>query len=389
MCVYVFVSLCLFVLVRACEKVTVSPPSPPFSHKILRVAADYTLPPLHDAPVIPSAVEAAGAGAAGAGAGAAGASSSTAASPARTDAVGGRHGTSTLRGPASWSWFVWGITLKRPTPRPALPPAPPAELRERLGAAASDELLASLFKVRHTKGCQADASIVLPGLLHLCGADWVKEHAEELPRLGYTHVLNMAGSEIKSSRLADGSVVPYPRDRFAAAGITLQEHECDDTDRWCHANDVQEVLDAVISFVDSAKAADGLVLVHCSAGQSRSGCAAIACVMAHRRWPLYRALAYVRAKRKFVYPGVAFMHALVKFEERLLGCPPTIHPGAIDALHVSSPTNLWKPDPATTLMQVMGTSPSDHVQIARIRAAVARHGGNVDGALAELMAAAP
>eukprot|EP00831_Metopus_contortus_P076356 TRINITY_DN7044_c0_g2_i1.p1 TRINITY_DN7044_c0_g2~~TRINITY_DN7044_c0_g2_i1.p1 ORF type:complete len:155 (-),score=23.32 TRINITY_DN7044_c0_g2_i1:67-531(-) len=72
-----------------------------------------------------------------------------------------------------------------------------------------------------------------------------------------------------------------------------------------------------IEFIDEGRKKGEAVLVHCSAGVSRSGSIVIAYVMHEMKIGLNEAWRFVKEARSCVYPNDGFYHQLQKFEKDL------------------------------------------------------------------------
>ena len=76
-------------------------------------------------------------------------------------------------------------------------------------------------------------------------------------------------------------------------------------------------LEVAVGFVTAARKAGWGVLIHCSAGVSRSGMVDVAYHMKLNNWGVDEALAYVRNKRPQTDPNPAFMDGLRQYETYL------------------------------------------------------------------------
>jgi len=252
-----------------------------------------------------------------------------------------------------------------------------------------------------SEGAATDAPPCLPGGAGL-------RSGETAPAgCSITHVLNMAGHEIGGS-MVDGVERAYPRAEMAAAGIELREYECDDTDKWCDEHDAAAVVGEAAAFIHDAVRGGGRVLVHCSAGQSRSATAVIAYVMQHggavadggtggggggaaagMPLSLFDAMQLVRARRKFTYPGPGFLRTLMVMETRLRGSC-SLQAGEVAALHLSSEdaASVWHAAPSEgdlvrSLCELVGDSSAETA--ARASEALADCGGDLSAAAALML----
>eukprot|EP01129_Flabellula_baltica_P014490 TRINITY_DN6943_c0_g1_i1.p1 TRINITY_DN6943_c0_g1~~TRINITY_DN6943_c0_g1_i1.p1 ORF type:complete len:273 (-),score=42.63 TRINITY_DN6943_c0_g1_i1:8-745(-) len=78
--------------------------------------------------------------------------------------------------------------------------------------------------------------------------------------------------------------------------------------------DISEPLYRAIDFIQSKASRDGNILVHCSAGVSRSASLVIGYIMASKMMTFDQALAYVVEKRSLVDPNSGFVNCLRKLE---------------------------------------------------------------------------
>lgn len=80
---------------------------------------------------------------------------------------------------------------------------------------------------------------------------------------------------------------------------------------------IAQHFDKVHAYIDAAHAANGVVLVHCFAGVSRSATMVVSYLMKKHRWTLRRALAHVRQRRPVVEPNAGFLLQLKSYEREL------------------------------------------------------------------------
>lgn len=83
--------------------------------------------------------------------------------------------------------------------------------------------------------------------------------------------------------------------------------------------DLLSKMEAAIEFIDSVKAKNGCVFVHCHAGISRSATISISYIMKTMNWELSRAYEFVKQKRPCISPNLHFMGQLLEFEKQLKG----------------------------------------------------------------------
>lgn len=83
--------------------------------------------------------------------------------------------------------------------------------------------------------------------------------------------------------------------------------------------DLGTCFGAAVEYVQQALRCGGKVLVHCTAGVSRSASLVIAYTMQEKQWGVVQALSWVRKKRPIVAPNPAFMRQLGAWEETVTG----------------------------------------------------------------------
>lgn len=138
-------------------------------------------------------------------------------------------------------------------------------------------------------------------------ADRLPGILEELQRNGITHVVNCIGED---RPFADHMEYFNIKDW----GDRANPHDAE-ARRRNNATFLQS-LSAVFEFIDAALAGGHGVLVHCNAGQSRSGSVAIAHLMRSRGWRFEEAYLSVVAARPVVNPR--FSDILIEYERQII-----------------------------------------------------------------------
>ncbi|KAH3757200.1 Dual specificity protein phosphatase 14 [Pelomyxa schiedti] len=146
----------------------------------------------------------------------------------------------------------------------------------------------------------ADPAEILPGRLWL-GSALVACNRDCLVSHGTFYVLN-ATSEVPN--FFDGDT------RFTYCRLGLDDSY--DEDLLCHA-------DTICNFINTAKANNGAVLVHCQAGISRSASAVLIYLMKQERMTLKAAHAKVQAARCNIGPNIGYYGQLIRMEKELFG----------------------------------------------------------------------
>merc|ERR1711924_555550 len=134
--------------------------------------------------------------------------------------------------------------------------------------------------------------------------------AERLRAHCVTHVLNVAGS--------------FASSRTSAHRICAQYRQIDAQDDVRYAM-LANHWEEAWAFIESARRAGGVCLLHCMSGVNRSGIIAVAALMESTRMPLLDAIGTCKASRGCLLTNTAFREQLVHFarepSERGRPCP--------------------------------------------------------------------
>lgn len=141
-------------------------------------------------------------------------------------------------------------------------------------------------------------SEILDGFLYLGNVR--DAHSEEqLQQFEISHILNMSNDASNSAF----DFITYKR-------IPIADDEF---------QSVAPVLDLCIDFIDSVKAANGRVLVHCTKGKSRSVTVILAYLLKSYKLSLKEAHRLVKSKRDEIRPNSNFIRQLMLLEKQLNG----------------------------------------------------------------------
>ena len=88
--------------------------------------------------------------------------------------------------------------------------------------------------------------------------------------------------------------------------------------------DLLLILGTACDFIQRALDCSHGVLVHCSAGVSRSAAVCIAYLMKHSRLSLAEAYTRVKQARSVISPNPGFIEQLIKWEKQIVGGPPSM-----------------------------------------------------------------
>lgn len=131
---------------------------------------------------------------------------------------------------------------------------------------------------------------ILPDFIYLSDL----EGTESLSDLGITHVITLMSRCMM---------------RYADLDLPTQNHlkfEVDDDKK----QSLLEVFPKAFAFLDDCKRNQQKVLVHCSAGISRSATVVIAYLIYSHGMTLERAYTFVNERRCVIYPNIGFMNQL-------------------------------------------------------------------------------
>ena len=122
-----------------------------------------------------------------------------------------------------------------------------------------------------------------------------------LRKIGVTHVLNCAG--FRGPR-KNPDANPYE-----GLDIEYLEFKAEDRDGY----DMSQHFDEAFRYLDHVKRIGGTCLVHCALGINRSGVTVTAYLMVHSKWPLLKAVEFVKKKRGVVLSNHGFQRQLIRF----------------------------------------------------------------------------
>jgi protein-tyrosine phosphatase len=107
-------------------------------------------------------------------------------------------------------------------------------------------------------------------------------------------------------RLANGPFID--ENKYDLLRIFLEDHV---------QEPISDFFGDAIAFINEHRHQRHNVLVHCTAGVSRSATIVIAYVAHTMGWPVWRALDYVRQKAPWINPNIGFLRQLYQCEEFL------------------------------------------------------------------------
>jgi len=157
--------------------------------------------------------------------------------------------------------------------------------------------------------CDIDAAVASEILPHLfIGNQRDAANKERLKELGVTHVVNVTAH------------LPL---HFEDNGINYLRLPASDSG----SQNLKQYFSHAISFIESAEASNGKVLVHCQAGVSRSPSIVAAYLIARSHKSLSEAFTFIKDRRPIVAPNINFMGQLLEFEQQSFQrsglCPPS------------------------------------------------------------------
>ncbi|ETN58284.1 map kinase phosphatase [Anopheles darlingi] len=137
--------------------------------------------------------------------------------------------------------------------------------------------------------------------LYLCGGSAAS--VGMMQQLGVTFVINVT----MPTELTD---TPLPASDTRYLRLPVKDNREANLERYFH-----EVAD----LIEEESNANGVTLVHCVAGISRSATLCLAYLMKHHRMSLKDAYNHIKDKRPQVRPNVSFVKQLMDFEQQLYG----------------------------------------------------------------------
>ncbi|XP_058066635.1 dual specificity protein phosphatase 18-like [Anopheles bellator] len=136
--------------------------------------------------------------------------------------------------------------------------------------------------------------------LYLCGGSAAS--VAMMKQLGVTFVINVT----MPTELTD---TPLPAADTRYLRLPVKDNREANLERYFH-----EVAD----MIEEESNANGVTLVHCVAGISRSATLCLAYLMKHHRMSLKDAYNHIKAKRPQIRPNVSFVKQLMEFEQLLV-----------------------------------------------------------------------
>ena len=76
-------------------------------------------------------------------------------------------------------------------------------------------------------------------------------------------------------------------------------------------------FDRACQFIESARQANGRVLVHCALGVSRSSTICCAYLIKYQRMSIEQALTHLRSRRSIIQPNSGFLRQLLRFSQQI------------------------------------------------------------------------
>eukprot|EP01084_Bolivina_argentea_P206327 352301_1 len=177
------------------------------------------------------------------------------------------------------------------------------EYRHKYGA----ELLSFFYPYPNKKGCNSTDAVqcIIDDKIYLSGS-YIAQNMEWLKYNKIGAILNCAATNIKhcSSVYTD------------KCDIILKQLPINDTSK--DKNIMNQYINDGINFINECIEEKKLkILVHCSAGMSRSATVLIAYLMKRNQWDLLKTFKFVRSKRKYVYPNLGFWQLLIEMNNSM------------------------------------------------------------------------
>jgi dual specificity MAP kinase phosphatase len=116
------------------------------------------------------------------------------------------------------------------------------------------------------------------------------------------------------------NVTPLCPNQFEGVGVVYKRIPVSDTGTQKLSNKFSEAF----QYIEEVREKNGIILIHCMAGISRSVTITIAYLMAYFNMSMQESYQYVKDKRPAISPNLNFMGQLVEFEKELQGTPLNI-----------------------------------------------------------------
>lgn len=169
------------------------------------------------------------------------------------------------------------------------------------------ELLSYFYPYPDTKGCNSGNTAVhaiIDNVLYLSGS-YIAQNMKWLKEKKIGAILNCASTDIKHNEKV------YTKQN----GIILKQLPIHDSSKWKSTMNkyIEEAIMFIMECIETNKMS---VLIHCSAGISRSSTVLIAYLMKVNQWDLLQSFKFVKSKRNYIYPNLAFWELLIDLNNK-------------------------------------------------------------------------
>eukprot|EP01084_Bolivina_argentea_P012935 24238_1 len=172
-----------------------------------------------------------------------------------------------------------------------------------------DELLSYFYPYPNTKGCNSgDTAVqcIVDNKIYLSGS-YIAQNMQWLQSNKIGAILNCAANDIKH----------FPSVYTNEYNILLKQLPINDTSK--DKNIITKYINESINFIDECIGKKQLkILIHCSAGISRSATILIIYLMKANQWDLLTAFKFVKTKRKYIYPNLGFWKLLIEMNNQII-----------------------------------------------------------------------
>jgi len=150
-----------------------------------------------------------------------------------------------------------------------------------------------IYEFDRSSHSTSHSSEILP-FLYLGGERNASNKTELTLRTHITHILNVAWE-----------VANFYPDLFIYQNYSISDYS---------DQNISEILDDAVLFIESARMSGGRCLVHCVQGISRSATVVIAYLIASEGWSVQTALQFVKERRSLIAPNPGFLQQLQEYE---------------------------------------------------------------------------
>ena len=169
----------------------------------------------------------------------------------------------------------------------------------------SKEYVGMFYPYPNMKGCNSleyGVSCVFNNFMYLSGS-YIPQNIKWINKNNIKYILNCAYTDVQHN---DKSY----------KNVKLLQLPINDTSK--NKSILNKYIDKCMKFINECSQAKCKIVIHCSAGVSRSATVVLVYLMLYKKWNLYDSFVYLRSKRKYIYPNKGFWELLMDIEKTII-----------------------------------------------------------------------